>query len=229
MLIIVAAVLIVVGTLANLLIYQVADSPDSGMARVMRRFDLGHEPSLPAWFSSIVLLLNSAMLILIGWAGKLGKRKFAAHWIGLGIIFLGLSIDEAVMFHEMLDKIIRMAVPSDGGLQLPWVIVGFTFVLCVFLACLRFLFYLPRRFAFLFILSGAVFVGGAVGMETVSGYFIGLHGVSSVHHTFAQTIEESMEMAGAILFFHSLGDYWKHAHGRLTIGSGGPERFLNAK
>jgi hypothetical protein len=214
-----AILLVVIGTIANLLIYQVADSPDSNFAKVVRRFDLGHEPSLPAWFSSMVLLMNGAMLILIGWAERLREKKFARHWIALGIIFIGLSIDESVMFHEMLDKLIRIVLATDGGLQLPWVVLGFAFALVVFLAYAAFLISLPKRFAGLFIISGGLFVGGAVGMELVSGYAIALHGVSSAYHTFAQTVEESLEMAGSILFFYSLGEYWKHTYGCLRIES----------
>ena len=40
-----AIALSIIGAIANLIIYQVADSPNSDLARVVARFDLGHEPS----------------------------------------------------------------------------------------------------------------------------------------------------------------------------------------
>ncbi len=213
----VAVALTVVGAFANVVIYQLASSPDADIARVMSRFDLGHEPSLPAWFSSVILLLNGAVLLLIGRAKKLKAEPFVIHWLALGIIFVALSIDEAVMFHEMIDKAISFAVTTSGFMLFPWVVVGGGFALAVFAAYLRFLFHLPERFAILFVASGALYVGGAVGMEVIAAGVIDAFGVESIYHTVVQTIEESLEMAGAILFFHALTEYWAATYGRPQI------------
>ena len=91
----VAALFALVGAIVNIVIYQLVGNPDAAIARVLFRFDLGHEPSVPAWFSSGLLLLDSAMLVLIGWAKKLRNEPFVWHWLVLGIVFLGLSVDEA--------------------------------------------------------------------------------------------------------------------------------------
>jgi len=215
----IAAVLAVVGAFANVVIYQIADSPDADIARIMTRFDLGHEPSLPAWFSSLVLFFNSAMLILISRVKYSSKDAFSFHWLALGIIFLGLSIDESVMFHEMLDKLISFAVKTSGFLLFPWAVLGLLFALTVFIVYLKFLFHLPQRFAFLFITSGALYVGGAVGMEFIAARIIDGFGVASIYHTIVQTIEESLEMIGAILFFYSLTEYWNNRYGGMEISS----------
>jgi len=214
---VIAAVLVAVGAFANIVIYQIAESPEADIARVMRRFDLGHEPSLPAWFSSMVLFLNGAMLVLIARAKKAHAEPFAMHWLVLGIIFLGLSIDEAVMFHEMADTLISNIFSTSGFLLFPWAVLGSAFALIVFFTYLSFLFHLPRRFAFLFVLSGALYVGGAAGMEFIAGSVIDRYGVESIYHTIVQTIEESLEMAGAILFFFSLMEYWKCTYGIMRI------------
>ena len=213
----IAAMLSVVGAFANIVIYQIAESPDANIARFMSRFDLGHEPSLPAWFSSLVLLLDSAMLVLISRVVKLRGKPYFAHWLILGIIFLGLSIDESVMFHEMLNEGINLIISTKDIFLFPWVVVGLLFVVTVFLAYLKFLFHLPRRFALLFVLSGAIFVGGAVGMEIIAGIVIGQYGVASIYHTIVQTIEESLEMAGAILFFYSLTQFWASNFGSIRF------------
>ena len=212
-----ACVMAVVGAFANIVIYQIAETPEANLARVMSRFDLGHEPSLPAWFSSMVLLLNGAMLLLIGRAKRASSRPFAMHWLVLGVIFVGLSIDEAVMFHEMIDKLISFGVSTDGFLLFPWAVVGLTFALIVFGAYYRFLAHLPLRFAALFIVSGSLFVGGAVGMEFIAGSIIDQHGVESIYHTIIQTIEESLEMAGSILFFYALTEYWTWSYGGISL------------
>ncbi|NNF78714.1 MAG: hypothetical protein HKN05_11860 [Rhizobiales bacterium] len=214
---IVAVVLTIVGAFANIVIYQIADTPQAGIARVMSRFDLGHEPSLPAWFSSMVLLLNSAMLILISRAKSASADPFTMHWLALGLIFLGLSIDEAVMFHEMIDKLISFGVSTNGFLLFPWAVVGLGFALVVFFAYYKFLANLPLRFATLFIASGSLFVGGAVGMEFLAGNIIDQYGVASIFHTIVQTIEEGLEMAGSILFFYTLTEYWVWSYGPMGL------------
>jgi hypothetical protein len=215
----VALVLVITGTIANLIIYQVAEHPEADVARVMARFDLGHEPSLPAFFSSVVLLLNGAMLILISRAKRQHDQTYVVHWLLLGIIFIALSIDETVMFHEMIDKLIGFAVQTSGFLSLPWVIVGGAFALLVFFSYANFLLHIRRRSALLFVASGALYVGGAVGMEVIAAGVIDQHSVESIYHTIVQTIEESLEMAGAILFFYALGDYWSASYGPLHIAS----------
>ncbi len=213
----IAAVLAMVGAFANIVIYQIAETPQADIARIMSRFDLGHEPSLPAWFSSMVLLLNSAMLVLISRAKSAVADPFAIHWLALGLIFLGLSIDEAVMFHEMIDKLISFGASTNGFLLFPWAVVGLGFALIVFFAYYKFLANLPLRFATLFIASGSLFVGGAVGMEFLAGSIIDQYGVASIFHTIVQTIEESLEMAGSILFFYTLTEYWVWSYGPMGL------------
>jgi hypothetical protein len=214
---VVAIALAIVGAIANLIIYQVAESPEADVARVMSRFDLGHEPSLPAFFSSLVLLLNGLMLLMIAWTKRRSKERGVTHWAVLGFIFVAMSIDETVMFHEMIDKAIGFAVATDGFLLFPWAVLGATVALAVFAAYAGFLLRLPRRFALLFIASGALYVGGAVGMEFLAAGVIDQHGVESAYHTLVQTIEESLEMAGSILFFYSLATYWAQFHGTTPI------------
>ncbi len=221
----VAAALAAVGAFANIVIYQIADTPEANVARLMTRFDLGHEPSLPAWFSSMVLLINSAVLILIGRVKKLQADLFAMHWLVLGLLFLALSIDEAVMFHEMIDKLISFKVSTSGFLLFPWAVVGLGFALTVFLVYGKFLLQLPPRFALLFVSSGALFVGGAVGMEFLAGSVIDQFGVASIYHTIVQTIEESLEMAGSILFFYSLTEYWRWSYGPAALTNVETGRF----
>lgn len=212
-----AAVMTVAGFFVNIAIHQILPSPEDDLARVLARFDLGHEPSVPAWFSSGVLLFDAAMLLLIGAAARKAGEPFAWHWLGLGFVFVALSVDEAALFHEMVDTALGSVLQTDGFLLFPWVLAGGGFAALVGLVYLRFLLWLPRRFALLFVASGALYVGGAVGMELFSANAIDRYGLASTAHAITQTIEEGMEMAGAILFFHSLGLYWTHRHGPMRL------------
>ena len=214
---VIAAILAVVGVSANIVIFQIAGSPEADIARIMHRFDLWYEPSLPAWFSSLVLFFDSVMLALIGLAKRNHAAKYSNHWLALGFIFLALAIDESVMFQELLGKLINWMVSTDGILPFPWVVLGFAFAFAVFNSYSGFLQQLPQRFALLFILAGCLYVGGAVGMEFVAGSVIEYYGVESIGHTMMQTIEETLEMVGAILFFYSLAEYWNCTYGEMRI------------
>lgn len=216
-----AALIAVVGAIVNVVIYQVIGDPDADLARVLARFDLGHEPSVPAWFSSGLLLLDALMLLLIARATRLSGGRHATHWLVLGLIFVALSIDEAALFHEMVDTALSQRLQTDGVLTFPWVIAGGGFALLVALAYIPFLLRLPQRFALLFVASGALFVGGAVGGELMSAVAVDRYTVASLAHAATQTVEESLEMAGAILFFFSLARYWRHAHGAVRLTAGG--------
>jgi hypothetical protein len=80
------------------------------------------------------------------------------------------------------------------------------FVVLFVLAYTRFLFHLPRRTAGLFLLAGATFVGGAIGMEMVSGAHIDAGG-SDRTYTVLVYIEESLEITGVAVFAYALMAY----------------------
>ncbi|MBT4868071.1 MAG: hypothetical protein HON53_23455, partial [Planctomycetaceae bacterium] len=101
------AILVVVGTAARVVIYQLAPTPDHPLARLMKRFDLGHEPSLPGWYSSMALFAAACLLAAIGMAMTHKRDRSAFHWWSLSALFVLLAIDEAVMFHEMANNVTR--------------------------------------------------------------------------------------------------------------------------
>ena len=71
----------------------------------------------------------------------------------------------------------------------------------------RFLIHLPRRTALLFVLSGALYVTGALGFETLSGYHYSHSGSKNITYVALQTMEEILEISGTILFLYTLADY----------------------
>src|SRR5688572_1932049 len=88
----VVATLIITGTTANVITHKVLPTPEHKLAKVMNRFDINHEPSVPAWYSSCALLASSGLLALTGIANRRQKRPFSKHWLVLSVLFLGLSI-----------------------------------------------------------------------------------------------------------------------------------------
>ncbi|QDT17174.1 hypothetical protein [Alienimonas californiensis] len=214
----VVVVVAAVGTAADWIIYQVADHPDDGLARVARRFDLGHEPSLPAWYSSLALLACGALAALIARV----VREDRLWWGLLAALFAGLALDEAVMIHEMADGVTHEALDGGGVLYFTWVVPGLIFVAGVCALFARFLWRLPARTRWRFILAGGTFVAGAVGMEMAAGAVVDSYpteaeGIASPAHIAVQAVEESLEMLGVLLFLAAELDYLAMAAGSIVL------------
>ena len=58
-----------------------------------------------------------------------------------------------------------------------------------------------------FIVSGPLFIGGALGFELVGGRYAELHGRDNLTYNMIATMEESLEMAGVIGFIYALLKY----------------------
>lgn len=209
-------VLAVVGAFANLMIYNVAPHPDHPIAKVAKRFDLGHEPSVASLYSSMALMACSAILFVITFAVWRAADRFMRHWFGLAIVFALLAIDETIMVHEMVDTVMHDWTGLGGPLYFAWVIPGGLFVLVFALSYIRFLLHLDATTRRRFVAAGAMFVAGAIGMEMVAGMLADSSiGLESVAHTVSQTVEETLEMLGVVLFMYALLDYLGSRFGSL--------------
>lgn len=199
-----AAALVVVGLAALMLIARYGFGY-RGTTGVGRLFTLDAESNLPTWFSSALLLAAALLLWLLGRQGATeGGQRVRGYWYGLATIFTFLSIDETAQMHESLTERLRAVVPTEGALYYGWVIPAALFVMVVGLVYLRFLRLLPSRTAGLMALAGALYVGGAVGMEMVGAWldFTGRFRIGSLGYTLVTMMEETLEMAGVILFVY---------------------------
>lgn len=197
------------------------------LRELFTRFDLDQEPAIPTWFSSMVLLAASVTLGVIAMEKRRGHERFAAHWVGLAVIFLGLSIDEIAGFHELLS--LRMqGFHLTGVFYYAWVIPGSIFVLLFALTYLRFLLHLGRRFGVLFAVSGIIYVFGAVGMEVVGGEMQQRYGMDTVPYQLSVTAEEGCEMLGASLFVYALVCYLQAMMPQVCIGLSADKRAHEA-
>ena len=195
---------------------------------VVGLFLLGKEVNIPTFYSFSALLLCSALLAIIAFAKKKENAPYSLHWKALSIIFLYLSMDEASQLHEMTIKPLRSALNASGFLHYTWVILGIVFSLIVVLAYLRFLADLPRKTRNLFLVAGAIFVGGALGMEMIGGYYSSLYAGQPIpllrfcninlNYQMIATVEELLEMLGIVVFIYALMSYISlHVKDWLTL------------
>ena len=209
--------IVVVGTLARIVIYQVAPDPEHKLARLMQRFDLGFEPSVANWYSSLALFASAALLLIIATAQKRQRAADTRYWYGLAAIFSGLALDEAVMIHELPDSVLHDWFGFGGVLYYAWLIPGMLFTLLVGVTFLGFVRRLEARTRWLFVTAGTMFVTGAIGFEMVEGVFTETYGLESLAFTFAQAVEEGLEMLGIVVFIFALLDYMQRHIGALTF------------
>jgi len=172
-------------------------------------FNVESEGNLPTWFSAALLLICAQLLAVIAYAKQLAQARYRGHWLGLAVSFLYLSIDELARLHERLNGVVEagLGITPQGFLLSPWVVAGGIVIVIFGLAYVGFLRGLPAKIRRLFLLSGSVYVGGALILETISMKLWDQFGQTSILYKLVTTAEESCEMLGAILFIYTLLTY----------------------
>ncbi|MGH2544507.1 MAG: hypothetical protein ACRDIB_17075 [Ardenticatenaceae bacterium] len=188
------------------------------------KFYVGEEGNIPTYYSTLLLLLAALLLLLIAYHKRRQGARFAVHWLVLGVIFLFLALDEATSLHDLVSGWMRGIVDARGILYYPWVLPGSGFVLLVALSFSRFLLHLPTRTRWFVAVTGVLYVGGALITELVEGWYVEQNGADNLIYTMITTTEETLEMAGLILFIHVLLRYISLNVGviRLRIGDSQP-------
>lgn len=167
------------------------------------------EKNIPTAYSFLILVMCSILLAIITFMHSRNRDRYAKHWQGLSVIFFVLAIDEFCSIHELATHITRNSLKTSGIFYFAWVIPGMAFLSIFILAYLKFVLALPRKTQLGFIISGSVFVFGAIGMELIGGYFFQLHGSDNLIYIMNSTVEEMLEMSGIIIFIYNLLEYIK--------------------
>ncbi len=161
------------------------------------------ESNFPAFYSSYAILFASLLLLIIALTRKNERHEYF-YWLGLSVIFLYLSIDELFRIHENLSPLAQEFLFESDYIGW-WVPVGIV-LLPLSLIYLRFIFSLPKRTRNLFIVSGLIFVLGAVGFEILGSRALGMNG-RDITYAVLYTIEELLEMLGIVIFIYAIVDY----------------------
>jgi hypothetical protein len=188
----------------------------SKSTKFLLKFDVGGEQTVAAWLSSMLMLLCAMVLFYIATVKRHGREAYATQWQGLSVIFLALSMDEAVGFHEMSIMPLRELFAARGAFLYAWVIPALVFVGAVGIAYLGFLRHLDPAFRLRFLLAGGLFVGGAIGFEMLEGFLADFYLRQRLLHEAAVHLEDTLEFAGVLVFLHSLLTYARR-HGRDLV------------
>ncbi|MEV4631495.1 hypothetical protein AB0J90_35020 [Micromonospora sp. NPDC049523] len=207
LLLVTVAVLHALSLTVNVLHRGLESAPFVHFDWVYAFLDVDQEHNLPTWFASSLLLFSALVLAEIGiTAGRVGDR-FARHWKVLALVFVFLALDEATQIHEAAN-VLRDAFDLTGLLYLSWILVAMPLVVLFALAYLRFLGHLPKPVRLLVLVGGALYVGGAVGMEVVgSVLWDNGPGYDSMAYAFSTAVEELLEMLGSVSFLYGVASY----------------------
>jgi hypothetical protein len=203
------------GLAAELAYYVLDFAP---LARRVKHFSLSYETNLPTWYSSSLLFLAGILLVVIAAQKRRARDRFRWHWQALALVFLYVSLDEAVSLHEDWGGWTR----AGGVLYFDWVIPGTILAVLLLAAYFRFLKALAPRTRDAFVLAGACYVGGALGVEFFLGYWSDLHGIDNLGYALIDFVEESLEILGVSLFVASLVDHVAAYRGQLCVAPAEP-------
>ena len=202
----VAAWLIAVATLIILiaLVFLLAHQRTTGLLSqnlhtVFWYFDVGREYNMATWYNSGLWLLMGALAAAIAATRPTHRRS----WRLLMAACLFASVDEYLEVHERLD------VPADRVLErLPFdlgFLLGAPIALVVGLLLLRLVLALPARARNGLILGGALFLAGAIGVESLNGRILaGNEHIVNNPYIYGTMLEELLEMSGVAVALASL-------------------------
>jgi hypothetical protein len=184
---------------------------------LLRLFDVDREGNISTFYSALLLTACSFLLYTMYKFSRTSKDRYSIYWICLAIIFACLAVDEAAALHELVSRVLhRYLLTLETGfasLFVPtaWVLPAGFAVLVVGSLYLRFLFALPRRSAWLFASAGLVYLSGALLFEMLAWHYLfwvaGMDYVrhsSDVEYVLLTSVEELLEMGGAVLFIYGL-------------------------
>jgi hypothetical protein len=182
----------------------------------VRLFHIGEEGNITTWYSALSLLFSATLLALITKAKIAVGDPFVRHWKILAIIFVYLSLDEAASIHEISMEPLQAMFNTTGIFYFAWVIIALPLMLLFFIMYFNFLRHLPQPICRLFIVSGVLYVTGALGLELIEGYFWSQESLRwGIIVPMLTTVEEFLEMLGIVIFIFALISYMK-SHINLT-------------
>lgn len=209
-------ILVVAGLIVEL---AKASTPDRSKGELSYFFGLSYEQNLPTWYSASLLLLCAVLLLLIAIANLRALLPFRWHWLALSLIFFYISLDEAVTLHESLSHFFDFG----GVLYFGWVIPATAVVLGLGLVYLPFVLHLRQPARRRFIVAGLLYVGGALGVEFILGYWTDVAGDRNLVYGLIDLVEESAEILGTTLFLLALLRYLNHDRAMVSIRFGSNE------
>jgi hypothetical protein len=182
-------------------------------------FYIDNENNIPTFFSVFLLLVASMLLTAITMLHFRQSSRYVRYWAILSLGFLLMAYDEGAMIHERLIEPIReLLFPDKASIFFfAWVIPGMILVLILGILFLKFVINIPAPSRKRFLISAALYLGGSIGFELIGGWYTENVGTGNLAYTMIVTVEEGLEMAGAITFIWALLQYLSEYYKEVNI------------
>jgi len=200
---------------------------DPKFLRLRFLFDLNREMNVPTLFSTLQLVLASALLAVVSVHARRTKARDPFYWTGLAVVFAFLAGDEFCAWHEKLIEPLRRTFHATGALSFTWVVPYSALVLLFVAGYVRFWWRLPPRTRRLFAVAGVLYVGGAVVMEMVGSKIFTVYGWESLQFELEVMVEEAMEMTGVAVFVYAILCYLGERVGTIEIDLRTPNAIVS--
>jgi len=175
---------------------------------------MSYEGNVPTFYTAALLWLVALVCAIRALGARGAREPDAPRWWGLAAGFAYIGVDEVFEIHEMAGALVK----GSGVLHFSWVVPAALVVLLVGAAYLPFLRRLPRQTRLRFVIAGAIYVGGAVGMELPLGWWTERHGTHNLGYGLIDAVEEALEMLGLNLFLLALVDHLAEAGVSVRFG-----------
>lgn len=189
------------------------------VAKLAKAVDVDRERNIPAFFSMLNLVLAASLLGVITFIKQMQGAAYRGYWATLAIGFLYMAFDEIAEIHEKIIEPMRVVLGGDnlGAFYFAWVVPGIVLVMVLAVVFLRFWWNLPARTRLQFLVAGALFLSGAIGVELLNGKYAEIYGKADPWYKMLSTVEEVLEMVGVIAFVKALIDYLATEYRKLEI------------
>lgn len=178
--------------------------------RVLELLSLSAEGNVPTWWSSLLAAACAGELARIARASGGAEASLVRGFWALSVGFLCISCDEVAQLHEDLG----LLVEGEGLFYFGWVKFAIALVVALAIGFVPFLRALPAEVRRPFLLTGALYVAGAVGMELPLGLWVDAHGSENLGYSLIDWVEETMEIVALTAFLTTL----RARRGALTGG-----------
>jgi hypothetical protein len=200
-----AIVLIFASIMGDILEYSIPN--DRAAIRFNKKFNVDLEMTVPTYFNALILLFSGVLLTIIALLKRKTRDPNTIHWFILAFLFWFMAMDETISLHEFLIKPLRDAFNTSGFLYFAWVIVAIPLLIMLALTYRKFIQALPKWARILILLAGTIYVASALGIEMVGGWYFERFGGNQIPYIVLTTIEETLEMAGILIFIYALLRY----------------------
>lgn len=183
-----------------------------------RLLTLDGERSIQATFSAFVLSSAAVLLWQVHRQHREIGHRFARRWALFSGIMAYAALDELLAFHEWFIRL-REPLGLGGILYWAWIVPAMALLLLSLPYFVPMFLVLPRSIRTGIARSAAIYLGGAVGVESITGILWEDSGRYSLAFPLLVSLEETMEMLGACYFVYTLASFLTRDGMSVTVGT----------